>query len=234
MFFVKKALRLSSLACLLLTGPNPAEAQSLLRLDLEVRNVDGADSCTFGSFRPELKIVNHGSAPVSLNAIDVRMFFNNPRPEPIEFVGADFVRVFNSNGSLTGQFGSVVAFESAPPDPACVVEPDRLANQTHHIAVFALDPSAGVIPPNGGFATVIVQYRRAGGLAPFDATCDDFSQLPADDRVFHDDPFFNLVEPNPMGPPTVLRCEFDSATQVDDESGIDAGVQACGASACSP
>jgi hypothetical protein len=148
------------------------------------------------------------------------------------------VRIFNPNGSLTGQFGTVVAFETAPPDPACVVAPDRLANQTHHVALLPLDPAAGVIPANGGFATVVVQYRRAGGLAPFDAGCDDFSQLPADNRVFHDDPFFNLVTPNPMGPPAVLRCvlrcEFDNATTTDAESGIDAGVVACGTNACTP
>jgi hypothetical protein len=115
-----------------------------------------------------------------------------------------------------------------------VVEPDRRANQTHHVALLPANPAVGaVIPANGGFATVIVQYRRAGGLAPFDVGCDDFSKLPADpSRSFHDDPFFNLVQPNPMGPPTALICEFINSSQTDPDSGIDAGVVACGTNAC--
>jgi hypothetical protein len=219
----------------LVVGTTRAAAQAPTRiLNLEVRNVDNADSCVFASFRPEFRVTNFGPDPFPLRGVDIRMFFNNPLPETIEFVNADFVRIFNPNGTLTGAFGTAVAFTSAPPDPNCVVAADRRANQTHHIALISADPAFdAAIPPNGGFATVIVSFRRAGGLAPFDAGCDDFSKLPADpSRSFRNDRFFNLVQPEAMGPPTRLICEFTSATMTDPESGIDAGVNACGINAC--
>jgi hypothetical protein len=216
-----------------LTTPEVAQGQTApVRLNLEVRNVDNADSCVFGSFRPEFKITNFGTQPFSITLADIRMFFNNPLQDPIEFVGATFATIFNANGSLTGSYATAVQFDSAPPSPSCVVAPDRRANQTRHISFSAVGSEA-LIPPNGGFATVTVQYRRNGGQAPFDAGCDDFSKLPADPaRAFHNDKFFNLVMQNPMGPPHILFCEFTSATTVDPNSGIDAGVDACGTNGC--
>jgi hypothetical protein len=218
----------------ILATPQVAQGQAAAtKLNLEVRNVDNADSCVFGSFRPEFRITNFGTQPVSIGAVDVRMFFNNPLQDPIEFVGATFATIFNADGSLTGSYASAVQFDSAPPNPSCVVAPDRLANQTRHISFQPVGTDA-LIPPNGGFATIIVQYRRNGGEVPFDAGCNDFSKLPADPaRAFHNDKFFNLVMQNPMGPPHVLFCEFINATTVDPNSGIDAGVDACGTNGCS-
>jgi hypothetical protein len=218
----------------ILATPEVAQGQtSSPLLNLEVRNVDNADSCVFASFRPEFKITNNGTQPVSVTALDIRMFFNNPLQEgPIEFVNATFATVFNANGSITGNYANVVQFDSAPPNPSCVVAPDRLANQTRHIS-FSPIGSQVLIPANGGFMTVIAQYRRNGGQAPFDAGCNDFSKLPADPaRAFHNDKFFNLVMQNPMGPPHILFCEFLNATTVDPNSGIDAGVDACGTNGC--
>jgi hypothetical protein len=115
------------------------------------------------------------------------------------------------------------------------VAPNRRANQTHIIALSSASPiTDAFIPPNGGFATVIVQYRRNGGLFPFDNGCDDFSQLrntnPA--RPFVDDRFYNLVVPASMTFPSVLRCEFLGPNTVDPNSGIDAGVVSCGGNGC--
>ena len=44
--------------------------------------------------------------------------------------------------------------------------------------------------------------------------------------------FLNLVQQNPMGPPHILFCEFLNASTVDPNSGIDAGVDACGTNGC--
>jgi hypothetical protein len=151
------------------------------------------------------------------------MFFNNPLQQPIEFVNADFVRIFNPNGSLTGTFAQAIHFQGPPPSPACVATPARVANQRHFIAFQSLDSNLVTIPPTGGFATVVVALRRAGGLAPFDAGCDDYTKLLNQNpsRPFFNDNFFNLVENNPMGPPSVLMCEFTSPTTVDPLTGVD-------------
>ena len=218
----------------MIPGAASAQAQSL-RLNLQVRNVDATDSCNSTNYRPEFKITNFGTEPVSVGNINIRMFFNNTRQEFIEFVNADFVRIFNANGTITGSFGQVLHFEAPPPNPACVVAPDRRANQTHILALSSASPFAdALIPPNGGFATVIVQYRRNGGLFPFDTGCDDFSKLRSTDpaRPFVDDRFYNLVVPASMTFPSVLRCEFTGPTTTDPNSGIDAGVVTCGTNAC--
>jgi hypothetical protein len=231
--------RLSALLAglpLLLLSSAPASAQTQnLQLNLQVRNVDGADSCNSTSFRPEFKITNWGTAPVSVSAVNIRMFFNNALSDPIEFVNADFVHIFNATGAVTGAFGVATEFQVPPPDPACVVAPDRRANQTDVVALFPVTPGTdALIPPNGGFATVIVQFRRNGGEFPFDVGCDDFSSLRAPDpaRPFVDDKFFNLVVPAATTFPNVLRCEFIGPNTPDPNSGIDAGVNACGTNAC--
>ncbi len=204
--------------------PTGANAQTpTLKLNLQVSDVDATDSCNSTNFRPEFKVTNFGTTPVLVNNINIRMFFNNTRQEFIEFVGADFVRVFNPDGSLTGTFGQATHFEVPPPDPACVVAPDRRANQTHVIAWGPATPGVDVaIPPNGGFATGIVQFRRDGGLFPFDAGCDDFSKLRNTDpsRPFVDDKFFNLIVPASMTFPSILRCEFTGPNTT--------GTNACG------
>jgi len=232
-----KAFSLPSLMALsvLLSNSSEVSAQTTTRrLNLEVRNVDNASACVYGSYRPEFKITNWGSQAVPLTAVDIRLFFNNPLTETIEFVGADYVRIFNANGGITGYYGNAIHFDSAPPNPECVVAPDRLANQTHHVALRPLSGASGTsIPPNGGYATVVVAFRRAGGATPFDAGCNDFSKLLADPaRAFHNDKYFNLVEPNPSGPPNKLICEATSATASDPDSGIDPGVNACNVNAC--
>jgi hypothetical protein len=211
--------------------PNPIPAG---KLNLEVRNVDNADSCTYGSFRPEFKITNWGSTAYPLNAVDIRMAFNNPFEQAIEFVVADNVVVFNANGGITGGYGKVTPLETAPAPASCVVAADRGATQTQHALLGPITAGTNVtIPPNGGYATVIVQYRRAGGLTPFDAGCDDFSRLPADPlRAFHSDKYFSLVKPVVAAPPTALVCEYKTSSTVDTSSGIDSGVITCGINAC--
>jgi hypothetical protein len=201
-----------------------AHAQTAPRLNLQVRNIDLADSCAGPSFRPEFKITNFGTEPFVLTQTTIRLFFNNPREQPIEFVNADFVRIFNPNGTLTGTFAQAFAFEGPPPQTVCVATPARTANQRHFIAFQAIDNQGLVtIPPNGGFATVVVAFRRAGGLSPFDLNCDDASKLqnqnPA--RPAIDDQFFSLVASASMGPPTQTLCEFTSATTQDPQTGLD-------------
>jgi hypothetical protein len=213
--------------------PVSAHAQPLRILNLEVRNLDNASSCSLAGFRPELRITNWGPDPFPFTSVDVRMFFSNALAEPIEFVGADFARISNPDGSQAG-FASAFHFDSAPPSASCVVAADRRANQTHHLAFRPIDPAgSAILPANGGFATVVISFRRGGGQSPFDAGCDDFTKLASDpSRSFHNDRFFNLVEPNPMGPPHTLICEFTDPARRDPDSGIDAGVDACGTTGC--
>ena len=200
------------------------QAQAAVRLNLQVKNVDLGDSCASPGYRPEFKITNFGTEAFVLTQTTIRLFFNNPQQDPIEFVNADFVRIFNPNGTLTGTFAQAFSFQGPPPPAVCVATPARTANQRHFVAFQAL-PGGGLvtIPPNGGFATVVVQYRRNGGQSPFDNACNDASKVqnqnPA--RPFLDDQFFSLVANNPMGPPTQTLCEFTSATTQDPQTGLD-------------
>jgi hypothetical protein len=216
---------IAALAGSVFMTPTDARGQTAnLRLNLQVKNVDLGDSCASPGFRPEFKITNFGTQPFVLTQATIRLFFNNPQQQPIEFVNADFVRIFNPNGQLTGTFAQAFEFQGPPPPAVCVATPARTANQRRFIA-FQPIPGQGLvtIPPNGGFATVVVQFRRAGGLSPFDVNCDDASKLqnqnPA--RPFFDDAFFSLVANAPMGPPTQTLCEFTSATAQDPLTGLD-------------
>jgi hypothetical protein len=202
---------------------NDARAQAAQRLNLQVRNVDLADSCAGPSYRPEFKITNFGTEPFVLTQTTIRLFFNNPQQDPIQFVNADFVRIFNPNGTLTGTFAQAFSFQGPPPAATCVATPARTANQRHFIAFQAINGGLVTIPPNGGFATVVVQFRRNGGASPFDVNCDDASKVqnqnPA--RPFIDDQFFSLVASAGQGAPTQTLCEFTSATTQDPQTGLD-------------
>jgi hypothetical protein len=207
----------------------PAESQ----LNLQVRNVHLVDSCASPYFAPEVKITNVGNSPVVLTHTVIRMAFNNPRPERLELADAGPATVFNADGSITGANANVFSFEAPPPAPACVYTPARIANQNHIIAFSSAGPDLVWIPPNGGYVTATVSFRRAQWASPFDAACDDFTKLLSQNpnRPFFDDAFYNLVANNPIGPPQRLLCEYVAPDTVDPLSGIDA----CTASAaCSP
>ncbi len=213
----------AALAASIWMTPTEAQGQTAPRLNLQARNVDLGDSCASPGYRPEFKIINFGTEPFVLTQTTIRLFFNNARQQPIEFVNADFVRIFNPNGTLTGTFAQAFEFEGPPPAAVCVATPARTANQRHFIAFQAISGGLVTVPPNGGFATVVVQFRRAGGLSPFDLSCDDASKVqnqnPA--RPFFEDNFFSLVASASQGPPTQTLCEFTSATTQDPLTGLD-------------
>src|SRR6185369_15813214 len=62
----ENALRLAiatlPLICMI---PGAAAAQTSLKLNLQVRDVDATDSCNSTNYRPEFKITNFGTEPVS-------------------------------------------------------------------------------------------------------------------------------------------------------------------------
>jgi hypothetical protein len=176
---------------------SPAAAANF---DLFVRNVDLSDSCSGSTaFRPQFKVVNNTTAPVALSEFKVKMYFSNPTP--VQFVNVDNVVILDAAGQPAGTTQAASADEILPTDPGCSppaggfcgcgFTPGRKANQAR-----VLSFTGGSVPP-GGSATVIVMYWR-GGVAPFDAGCDDFSKLvnlnPT--RPFFQDAFFSLFRNN--------------------------------------
>jgi hypothetical protein len=186
----------------LIGSSSTAFAQAGSSIRFFVRNVDLADSCgnTSSAFRPEFRIVNNSGTPLDLTAFKIKMYFNNA--QPIQFVNADFVRLFTGTQAFAG-FGTVAPGpdEVLPEDPncsppaggfcGCGASPARKANQARTIQF-----TSGSIPAMG-FADVIVMYWR-GGAIPFDVGCDDFSKLlnlnPS--RPFFEDAFFSLFQGN--------------------------------------
>ena len=185
-----------------------------LRLNLQVSNIDRSNSCGTPYFRPQFKITNWGATPARLNQATVRLFFNALPQAPVEFVNADYAVVFNANGSITGGYATAYHFDAPPYTPACreslYTGSLHVARQQHFIA-FQGDVT---IPANGGYATVIVQFRRAGGLNPFDVDCDDWTRLNGYNpwTPFEDGPYYSLVRATGGSPgagyPTHLMCEY--------------------------
>lgn len=175
-----------------------ANLESSSSVQLLIQNVDQVDSCgnQSSAFRPQFRIINNSESPLPLNQYSVKMYFQNEAP--IQFVNADWVRLFDENGGYAG-FGTATPGpdEVLPEDTGCVepaggfcgcgVSETHRANQARTIQL-----TSGAIPPMG-HADVIVMYWR-GGFVPFDLGCDDFSKLVNLDpsRPFVEDSFFSL------------------------------------------
>jgi hypothetical protein len=195
--------------------PIAAAAQSpALRLNLQIKNVDQTNSCQSPYFRPQFKITNWGATPARLNQAVIRMFFNATPSAAPEFVNADYAIVFNKDGSITGRYSSVNHFEGPPLSPVCseslFTGTLHAARQQHFIA-FTDDV---LLPANGGYATLYVQFRRAGGASPFDIGCDDWTRLQGYSPFmpFDEGPYYSLVAATGGSPgagyPTHLLCEY--------------------------
>jgi hypothetical protein len=212
-----KSLRTLLPAALLISAAIPvllAAQAPALRLNLQVKNVDQTNSCQSPYFRPQFKITNWGTAPARLNQAVIRLYFNAERMAPVEFVNADYAIVFNASGSITGNYSGANHFEGPPLTPVCreslYTGTLHVANQQHFIA-FTNDV---LIPANGGYATIYVQFRRAGGASPFDIGCNDWSRLVGYNpwQPFEDGPYYALVAATGGSPgagyPTHLLCEY--------------------------
>src|SRR5207244_12570951 len=84
--------------------------------------------------------------------------------------------IFDASGGFHGFDGITVRKRFVIADAQFA--PDRRVNQ---IWTAEFDPPSAQGPditiPAGGFATLIVTLRRAGGLSPFDPECDDFTKV---------------------------------------------------------
>lgn len=199
-----------------------ATAQTALpRFNLQVNDPDKSNSCQSPYFRPQFKITNWGTAPARLNQAAIRLFFNAVPSAPVEFVNADYAIVFNANGSITGSYATAYQFEAPPLVPA--VRESLFTNTLHvarqqHFIAFQGD---AMIPPLGGYVTVYAQFRRAGGLNPFDVGCDDWTRLQYQNPVqpFEDAAFYSLVLATGGSPgagyPTHTLCEYNGWAPVN-------------------
>ena len=198
-----------------------AFAQTLPRLNLQVNDPDRSNSCQSPYFRPQFKITNWGTKPTPLSQATIRLFFNAAPAAPVEFVNADYAIVFNPNGSTAGTYATAYHFDAPPYNPACreslFTNSLHVARQQHFIAF----QGNTMIPPNGGYVTVYAQFRRAGGLNPFDVGCDDWTRLQYQNPVqpFEDAAYYSLALATGGGPgagyPTHTMCEYNGLAPVN-------------------
>jgi hypothetical protein len=204
--FSRMGLGLMALVCLTAAV---AYAQVLIpRWNLQVRNADVPDSCVFGVFRPELKIINNSGASQDLATIQVQMYFNNATP--VEFVNSTTVNLFSFDDHFLAA-GIVVQGPSGTL-PNCAATPARKANQFRTLGFTAQAGSSISMPP-GAYALLIPTYRRDGGAVPFDFQCDDFSKVVDSNHNFREDSFYSLLSNG------ARICEFINPRITDSQTG---------------
>jgi hypothetical protein len=193
---------------------SPAFAQ--LTWNLEMRHTGVPNSCDYSVFEPELRLTNTGSVPLALNSVFVQFYFN-AGPTEIEAVHptGTLASIFTAQGGFVT--ADTVTVNRGQDLPNCQFAADRKANQAWRV-IFD-PPSAGqnLLVPPGGYATVIVQLRRAGGVSPFDQNCDDFTKVERNSPgVFASNKFFHLLFTSTQQ----FICERLNPTTVDPNSGI--------------
>ncbi len=161
-------------------------------VDLEVRPTAVPNSCDYGIFQPELRITNVADSPISLSSVFAEFAFN-AAPGEIEAVHPEtYASIFDADGAFVTWTGAKV--EPSPWTTTGELSPDRRINQIWRVLFDPPRPNPPNLIPAGGYATVIVSLRRAGGAVPFDENCDDFTKVERDSsREFQSNPYFHLI-----------------------------------------
>lgn len=192
----------------------PAHA---LPWNLQVRPTAVPNSCDYGVFEAELKLTNTGTSGAFLSEVFAEFSFNAGANE-IEAVHPEdtYAWIFDAQGGFVSWDGVKVQgpFAQAPAQFSA----DRRANQIWR-TVFDPPNANGqtIVVPPGGFATVIVTLRRAGGQSPFDVGCDDFTKMERNaPTAFTDNKFFRLLFTSTQQ----LICERFNPNTIDPNSGL--------------
>jgi hypothetical protein len=216
-------------AAMVLAASKSASAQGVVTADVQVRRSSVPDSCNFGVFEPEIKILNTGDHPFFLSQAFLLVYFNAGANE-IEAVHPEgtTAAIFSSNGGFKS-WDTISIRKFMDFSPTLEPVPGRKANQAWQISFGPISPPGqgpDLTMNPGDFATLIVTFRRAGGAFPFDPACDDFTRVePGASNVFHSDRFYNLFFTSTQQ----FICEFLNPTTPDPLSGISpvTGQSAC-------
>jgi len=184
-------------------------------VDLQIRPLSADDTCEAATFEAELKIINTSDGPISSSSVYPELAFHAGQDEIEAVHGSIYAVIFDANGGFVTWTGATV--ERSPWTVDSGYERNRRANQIWRAR---FDPPRAsppnLIPPHG-YLTVIVSFRRAGGVAPFDQDCDDFTKLEHGfSTAFEHNKFFHLLFTSTQQ----LICEQLGADQNDRLSGL--------------
>ncbi len=184
-------------------------------VDLLIRPISSDDTCEAANFEVELKIVNTSDSPISSSTVYPEFAFYAEQDEIEALHGSVYANIFDANGRFVTWTGATV--ERSPWTVDSGYERNRRANQIWRAR---FDPPranpANLIPPRG-YLTVTVGFRRAGGVAPFDLNCDDFTKLEHGiSAEFEQNKFFHLL----FASTQQLTCEQIGPDENDLLSGL--------------
>jgi hypothetical protein len=201
-----------------LLASKPSSAQVVVA-DVQVRPTSVPNSCDFGVFEPEIRIINTGDHDFFLSQTFLLVYFD---------AGTDEIQAVHPEGTTAAIFEADGAFRSwdtvsirkFQDFPETQFAPDRRANQSWQISFGPINPPGrgpDVTVPVGGFADLITTFQRAGGAFPFDDGCKNFTRVernvPAN---FASNQFYSLF----FASTQQFICEFLSPGVADPNSGI--------------
>jgi hypothetical protein len=197
---------------------NTSSAQVVVA-DVQVRPTSVPNSCDFGVFEPEIRIINTGDHDFFLSQTFLLVYFD-AGPDEIQAVHPEgtTAAIFEANGAFRSW--DTVSIRKFEDFPETAFAPDRRANQSWQISFGPINPPGrgpDVTVPVGGFADLITTFQRAGGAFPFDDGCKNFTRVergaPAN---FASNKFYSLF----FAQTQQFICEFLSPGVPDPNSGI--------------
>jgi hypothetical protein len=201
-----------------LLASHAASAQVVVA-DVQVRPTSVPNSCDFGVFEPEIRIVNTGDHDFFLSQVFLLTYFD---------AGVDEIQAVHPEGTTAAIFESNGAFRSwdtisirkFEDFPETQFAPDRRANQSWQINFGPINPPGlgpDVTVPVGGFADLITTFQRAGGAFPFDQGCKNFTRVERGASAnFASNKFYSMFFTQTQQ----FICEFLSPGVPDPNSGI--------------
>jgi hypothetical protein len=183
--------------------------------DLQVRPLYGVGSCDSGLFGAELKVINTSDSIINSSSVFAEFAFNAGSNEIEAVFPQVYAVIFDAKGNFVTWTGATV--EKSPWTVDSAFSSNRKANQIWRVRFDPPRPNPPNVIPPGGFVSVAVALRRAGGAIPFDQGCDDFSKVTTSSSgAFQNDPFFHLIFTSTQQ----LVCEELGGGQSDAASGI--------------
>ncbi|HRU39750.1 MAG TPA: glycoside hydrolase family 9 protein, partial [Candidatus Goldiibacteriota bacterium] len=179
------------------------------KLNLQVLSSGSSNACTTQTFAFEYRITNWESTVVSTSNLAIRIWVDTTDTIAGSIYNA---RKYNSAGT---DLGTVTASIAETAGAGC-----GGATKSVSITMAATD-----IPENGGHIMIQGALNRAGYQTPFDAGCNDYTQLLSSWTSYVNNSTHTLYQG------TNLVCEYTSASQQDAATGLHpcSGANGCGA-----
>ncbi len=174
------------------------------KLNLQVQLSNGNGSCASNGIAWNVRITNYDTVAIPVASLTIRVWLNTTKTVTVEKYDG---RVYNSSGVDQGQLNTV---SSAETSISQVTYDGRKANKYVTVS-FSGAPD---IPAGGGYLYMQGIVRNTDWSSPFDAECDDYTQMPATYTSYTNDSHYTLYEG------TNLVCEYVNSTTQDTNTGI--------------